>query len=180
MAQGLEGESEGAKVSPKEAPAPGESPQIVVGSSRAVLPTETTSQGERALETACEILEHIHTIHLQTMHEIGGVRELEQTLVRTLMAEFARLQLILGEDLTKNLTALHSSYLRDLISGYHSGDRHAFLDLKPIPGIISQHYRDSVTTISQGSINRLHIYPQRESRRPLLQPMSHHVHLVTM
>ena len=79
-----------------------------MGSSRAALPTETTHQGERALETAREILEHIHTIHLQTMHEMGGVRELEQTLVRTLMAEFARLQLILGEDLTKSLTALCS------------------------------------------------------------------------
>ena len=41
------------------------------------------------------------------MHKMGGVRELEQTLVCTLMAEFVRLQLILGEDLTKSLTALH-------------------------------------------------------------------------
>ena len=108
VAQGLEGESEGAKVSPKEAPAPGESPQVVAGSSRAALPTETTHQGERALETAHEILEHIHAIRLQTMHEMGGVRELEWTLVHTLMAEFVRLQLILGEDLTKSLTALRS------------------------------------------------------------------------
>ena len=107
-AQGLGGESEGAKVSPKEAPVPGESPQVVVGSSRAALPTETTHLGERALETAREILEHIHAICLQTMHEMGGVRELEWTLVRTLMAEFARLQLILGEDLTKSLAALRS------------------------------------------------------------------------
>ena len=106
--QGLEGESEGAKVSPKEAPAPRESPQVVVGGSRAALLTETTHQGERALETACEILEHIHAIHLQTMHEMGGMRELERTLVHTLMAEFARLQLILGEDLTKSLKALRS------------------------------------------------------------------------
>ena len=44
-AQGWEGESEGAKVSPKEAPAPRESPQVVVGGSRAALPTETTHQG---------------------------------------------------------------------------------------------------------------------------------------
>ena len=106
--QDLEGESEGAKVSPKEAPAPRKAPQVVVGGSRASLPTETTHQGGRALETAHEILEHIHTIHLQTMHEMGGVRELEWTLVCTLMAEFARLQLILGEDLTKSLSALHS------------------------------------------------------------------------
>ena len=108
MEQDLEGESEGAKVSPKEAPAPGKSPQVVAGGSRAALPTETTHQGERALETACKILEHIHAICLQTMHEMGGMRELERTLVCTLMAEFARLQLILDEDLTKSLTALHS------------------------------------------------------------------------
>ena len=106
-AQGLEGESEGAKVSPKEAPVPRESPQVVAGSSGAALPTQTTYQGERALETASKILEHIQAIRLQTMHEMGGVRELERTLVRTLMAEFARLQLILG-DLTKSLTAVHS------------------------------------------------------------------------
>ena len=39
---------------------------------------------------------------------MGGMRELEQTVVHTLMAEFVRLQLILGEDLTKSLSALHS------------------------------------------------------------------------
>ena len=36
------------------------------------------------------------------------MRELERTLVSTLMAEFARLQLIIGEDLTKSLIALHT------------------------------------------------------------------------
>ena len=100
--QDPEGESVGAEGSPKETPAPGKAPQVVAGGSRAAFPTETTHQGERALETAREILEHIHTICLQTMHEMGGMRELEWTLVCTLMAEFARLQLILGEDLTKS------------------------------------------------------------------------------
>ena len=106
--QDPEGESAGAEGSPKEAPAPRKAPQVVAGGSRAAFPTENTHQGERALETAHEILEHIHSIHLQTMHEMGGMRELEWTLVRTLMAEFARLQLILGEDLTKSLSALRS------------------------------------------------------------------------
>ena len=36
------------------------------------------------------------------------MRELEWTLVHTLMAEFMRLQLIIGEDLTKSLIALRS------------------------------------------------------------------------
>ena len=103
--QDPEGESVGAEVSPKEAPAPGKAPQVVVGGSKAASPTETTHQGERALETTLGILEHIHTLHLQTIHNMGGMRELEQTVVRTLMAEFVRLQLILGEDLTKSLSA---------------------------------------------------------------------------
>ena len=57
-------ESEGAEVSPKEVPVPGKAPQVVACGSRAVFPTETTHQGERALETAREILEHIHAICL--------------------------------------------------------------------------------------------------------------------
>ena len=129
--QDLEGESAGAEVSPEGAPAPRKAPQVVVDGSRAAFPTETTHQGERALHTAREILEHIHTICLQTMHEMGGVRELEWTLVCTLMAEFARLQLILGEDLTKSLSALCSeleasseALSSDLVSvlNLHSGD----------------------------------------------------------
>ena len=44
--QDLEGESEGAEVSPKEAPAPGKAPPVVASGSRAALPTETTHQGE--------------------------------------------------------------------------------------------------------------------------------------
>ena len=40
------------------------------------------------------------------LHEMGSVRELDWTVARTLMAEFARLQLIVGEDFTKSLIAL--------------------------------------------------------------------------
>ena len=129
--QDPEGESAGAEGSPKEAPAPGKAPQVVAGGSKAASPTETTHQGERALETALGILEHIHALRLQTLHDMGGVRELEQTVVRTLMAEFARLQSILGEDLTKSLSALCSeletsseALSSDLLSvlNIHSGD----------------------------------------------------------
>ena len=42
------------------------------------------------------------------MHEMGSVREVDWTLAQTLMAEFARLQLILGEDFTKSLIALRT------------------------------------------------------------------------
>ena len=108
VAQGLGGESEGAKASPMEASTPRESPQVMADSSRAAFPLETTHQGVEALETACEILECVHAICLQTMHEMGSVRELDQTLAHTLMAEFVRLQLIIGEDLMKSLVALRT------------------------------------------------------------------------
>ena len=106
--QGLEGRFERVKVSPIEAPAPAESPQPVAGSSGAALPIKTVHHGQRVLETACEILARVHAIHLQAMHEMGSVWELDQTLARTLMAEFTRLQLIIGEDLTKSLIAFRT------------------------------------------------------------------------
>ena len=42
------------------------------------------------------------------MHEMGSIREVDRTLARTLMAEFVRLQVIVGEDFTKSLIALHT------------------------------------------------------------------------
>ena len=104
--QDPERESAGAEASPREAPAPEKAPQVVAGGSKAVFPTETTRQGERDLETTLGIVKRIHALCLQILHEMGGMRELEQVTVCTLMAEFARLQSILCEDLTKSLSAL--------------------------------------------------------------------------
>ena len=59
---------------------------------------------EQVLETTREILGRIHTLHLK----MGSVQEVDRTLARTLMAEFVRLQLIVGEDFTKSLLALRS------------------------------------------------------------------------
>ena len=106
--QDPERESAGAVVSPEETPVPEKAPQAVAGGSKDTSPTETTHQGERDLETALGIVEHIHALCLQIPHEMGGMRELEQAAVCTLMAEFARLQSILCEDLTKSLSALRS------------------------------------------------------------------------
>ena len=142
--QDPEGESAGAEGSPKEASAPRKAPQVVVGGSKAAFPTETTHQGERALATTLDILEHIHAIRLQTMHDMGSMKELEQTVVH--MAEFVRLQLILGEDLTKSLSALRSeletsseTLSSDLLSvlNLHSGDP-AFPQVKEL---IQKHHQ---------------------------------------
>ena len=96
----------GAEASPKEMPVLEKAPQAVASGSKAASPTETTHQGERDLETMLGIVKHIHALCLQILHKMGGMRELEQAAVRTLMAEFARLQSILCEDLTKSLSAL--------------------------------------------------------------------------
>ena len=124
-----EGESVGAVASPKEVPAPEKAPQVVVGGSKAGSPTETTHQGERALETVLSILKCIHALRLQALHDIGGMRELEQAAVCTLMAEFARLQLILAEDLTKSLSALCSEL--ETSSEALSSDLFSVLNLHP-------------------------------------------------
>ena len=144
--QDPEVESVGAVGSPKEAPVSGKAPQVVEGGSKAASPTEATHQGERALGTALGILKCIHALHLQTLHDIGGMRELEQAAVHTLMAEFARLQLILGEDLTKSLSALRAeletsseALSSDLLSvlNLHSGDP-AFPQVKEL---IQKHHQ---------------------------------------
>ena len=106
--QDPERESAEAEVSPKEVPAPEKASQVVVGGSKAAFPTETTHQGERDLEMALGIVKCIHALHLQILHKMGGVRELEQAAICSLMVEFARLQSILCEDLTKSLSALRS------------------------------------------------------------------------
>ena len=91
-----------------EAPTPEEAPELKAGGSGKALLIKMAPNMERVLETTCRILECIHTLHLQTMHEMGSVREVDRTLARTLMAKFIRLQLIVGEDLTKSLMALRA------------------------------------------------------------------------
>ena len=96
----LEVGSEGAEASPMEASTPGKSLQVEAEGSGEDLPRQ------RVIDTMQEILVCIHALCLQTMYEMGSVQELDQTLARALMAEFARLQQIIGQDLTKNLIAL--------------------------------------------------------------------------
>ena len=127
--QDPEGKSAGAEAPPKEASAPERTPQVVAGGSKAVSPTETTHQGERDLETPFGIVECIHALRLQILHEMGGMRKLEQAAVRTLMAEFARLQSILCEDLTKSLSALRSEL--EASSEVLSADLLSILNLHP-------------------------------------------------
>ena len=127
--QDPERESAWAEASPKEMPVPEKAPQAVASGSKAASPTETTRQGETDLETALGIVERIHALCLQILHGMGGVRELEQAAIHTLMAEFARLQSILCEDLTKSLSALRSEL--EASNEVLSADLLNILDLHP-------------------------------------------------
>ena len=81
------------------------------------------------MEIVRDIVKHLHAVRLQTMHDMGCVREIEQAAVRTLMAEFARLQAILGEDLTRSLSALRSEL--EAFSKALSADMLDVLNLRP-------------------------------------------------
>ena len=107
-AQSQEVRLKGAMASQTGAPTPAEPPELKVGGSGKALLTKMAPNRERVLETTCEILGRIHALHLQTMHEMGSVREVDWTLAQTLMVKFVRLQLIVGEDFTKSLIALRT------------------------------------------------------------------------
>ena len=119
----------GAEESPRETPAPKGASLATASSSQVTLLTETTRQEEKDLEVALGAVGCIHALHLQTIHDMGCVREIEQAAVRILMAEFARLQAILSEDLIKSLSALRLEL--EASSEVLSADIHNVLNLRP-------------------------------------------------
>ena len=80
-----------------------------------------TSDVNEVREQVHEILAQIFALKVETVQEMGFVRETDRALARALMSEFVRLQLIVGEDLNTSLRAMHaemetttSKLLRDL------------------------------------------------------------------
>ena len=73
MAQSQEVRSKGAVASQTEASTPEEPLELEAGGSGKALPTKMAPNRERVLETTRGILECIHDLHLQTMHEMGSV-----------------------------------------------------------------------------------------------------------
>ena len=72
---------------------------------------EATPSREQTLQMAHSILDQAHALQLQSMGDLGHIRELDRTLAGTLMAEFSRVQLIVQEDVGKSLVALRSDLL---------------------------------------------------------------------
>ena len=73
--------------------------------------TEAAPSRERTLQMARSILDQAHALQLQSMGDLGHIRDLDRTLAGTLMAEFSRVQLIVQEDVGKSLVALRSDLL---------------------------------------------------------------------
>ena len=68
-----------------------------------------------------EVMDQVHDFHLQLLQEIGFVREIDQALSKSLMVEFLRLKVIIGNDLSgalrtwqTNMEVATDKFLRDL------------------------------------------------------------------
>ena len=72
---------------------------------------EAAPSREWTLQMARSILDQAHALQLQSMGDLGRIRDLDRTLAGTLMAEFSRVQLIAQEDVGKSLVALRSDLL---------------------------------------------------------------------
>ena len=72
---------------------------------------EAVPSRERTLQMARSILDQAHALQLQSMGDLGRIRDLDRTLAGTLMAKFSCVQLIVQEDVGKSLVALRSDLL---------------------------------------------------------------------
>ena len=68
-----------------------------------------------------EVMDQVHNLHLQTVQEMGFIREIDQAFSKSLMVEFLRLKVIAGDDLSEtlrtwqaNMEAAMDKFLRDL------------------------------------------------------------------
>ena len=66
-------------------------------------------------------MDQVHDLHLQLLQEMGFIREIDQALSKSLMVEFLRLKIIVGDDLSGTLRtwqadmeAATDKFLRDL------------------------------------------------------------------
>ena len=55
-----------------------------------------------------DTLDQVYALRLETLQEIGFMRELDRALAKSIMAEFLRLQLIVGDDLNISLWAMYA------------------------------------------------------------------------
>ena len=85
-------------------------------------PPPTPSLEWQEVDTrVAEVMDQVHDLHLQLLQEMGFIREIDQALCKSLMVEFLRLKVIVGDDLSGTLRtwqvdmeAATDKFLRDL------------------------------------------------------------------
>ena len=87
------------------------------GSTGATTPPSTTSSqplftptlgAHEIKEIVREILDQVYALHLETLQEMGFIREVDRALAKSVMAEFIRLQFIVGDGLNTSLQAMYA------------------------------------------------------------------------
>ena len=63
---------------------------------------------KEVLETVCDILNKVFALRVETLQQMEFVREVDRALTKAVMSEFIRLQLIMGEDISQTLKAMHA------------------------------------------------------------------------
>ena len=84
-------------------------------------PPTPTLEWQEVNARVAEVMDQVHNLHLQLMQEMGFIREINQALSKSLMVEFLRLKVIIGDDLSGTLwtwqadmEATTDKFLRDL------------------------------------------------------------------
>ena len=72
------------------------------------------------LELVHDTLDQVYALYLETLQEMGFIREVDRALSKSLMSEFIRLQLIVGDDLNTSQRAMHA----DLEATWDEGSGH--------------------------------------------------------
>ena len=55
-----------------------------------------------------DTLDQVYALRLKTLQEMGFIQEVDRALAKSIMSEFLRLQLIVGDDLNTSLQAMHA------------------------------------------------------------------------
>ena len=72
-------------------------------------PPPTPALGDHeVMELVCDTLDQVYALRLETLQEMGFMQEVDRALAKSIMSEFIRLQLIVGDDLNTSLRAMHA------------------------------------------------------------------------
>ena len=84
-------------------------------------PPTPTLEWQEVEARVAKVMDQVHHLHLQTVQEMGFIREIDQAFAKSLMVEFLRLRAFTGDDLSKilwtwqaDMEATTDKLLRDL------------------------------------------------------------------